>query len=236
MPHGRHSSTAVVGEGGQVRWCNGATVQRCARHLGHLALALHLYLAQQDLVPMRGVPRPPRHARARRVCRMSRTRRAPSPTLRGGRTHALTPPRSPKPHVRRPEGASGAVRGPVSRLAAAPARRTYWSLAFRGPARPAAICSRCRLCLLVVGCCVAVARQRACESGAGWLRRRALQLWVAVWSACAAVCAGLRPQNMTHDFCSRQPQSQSACHSARPGHRRAALATRSDALTPPRSG
>jgi hypothetical protein len=40
-----------------------------------------------------------------------------------------------------------------------------WSLAFRGPARPAAMCSRCRLCLLVVGCCVAVARQRACESG-----------------------------------------------------------------------
>jgi hypothetical protein len=78
-------------------------------------------------LPMRGVPRPPRHARARRVCRESRTRRAPSPTLRGGRTHALTPPRSPKLHVRRPEGASGAVGGPVSRLAAAPAppRRTF---------------------------------------------------------------------------------------------------------------
>jgi hypothetical protein len=59
------------------------------------------------------------------------------------------------------------------------------------PARlAAAMCSRCRLCLLVVvGCCVAVARQRACESGA---RRVAAQAGVAVvGGGLVCVCRGV---------------------------------------------
>jgi hypothetical protein len=49
--------------------------------------------------------------------------------------------------------------------------------------------SRRRLCLLVVGCCVAVARQRACESGA---RRVAAQAGVAVvGGGLVCVCRGV---------------------------------------------
>jgi hypothetical protein len=51
---------------------------------------------------------------------------------------------------------------PVGHIAAR--RSTFWSLAFRGPARPAAMYICC-LCLLVVGCVVL-----RCSSGEEWSR------------------------------------------------------------------